>query len=110
MIERIFGVLKRKYRVLAHPAEYSTQTQVLLVTALTALHNFVRQREGPNADNYLSDISEVEEERGEESDQSIQPSIFESSNSPPSKVMEAFRNQISERMWKDYRRYQRSHT
>ena len=102
MIERIFGVFKCKYRVLVHPAEYSTQTKVLLVIALTALHNFVQQREGPNADNYLSDISEVEEERGEESDQSIQLSVFEFSNSLPSKIIEAFRNQTSERMWKNY--------
>ena len=27
--------------VLAHPAEYLTQTQIFLVIALTALHNFV---------------------------------------------------------------------
>lgn len=69
MIEQIFGVPKRKYKVLAHLVEYSTQTQVLLITALTVLHNFVRQHEGPNADDNLAeegDLSEIERENSEQ--------------------------------------------
>lgn len=106
VVERIFGVVKRKYKVLSHPAEYSTQTQVYLVTALTALHNFVRQHEGPNADIYLSKNTTAEVE---EPDQDAIPareiSIFESSHTADSKIMDAFRDRIAERMWKDYKHF-----
>ena len=108
VIKQIFGVLKQKYRVFSHLIEYSTQTQVLLVTALTVLYNFVRQHEGPNADYYLAkevDISRVEEEKN--TDLSVQ-SVFDSKNNNTSKAIEAFRNQIAEQMWKDYRQYQKS--
>lgn len=103
MIEQIFGVFKQKYKVLSHLIEYSTHTQVFLVTALTLLHNFVCQHKRPNADDYLAkkiDIFEVEED---DNNQSVQ-SVFESNNSNLSRVMEAFRNQIAEQMWKNYQR------
>jgi hypothetical protein len=40
IIERIFGVLKRKYQILRHAAEYSIDTQTRIVLACCALHNF----------------------------------------------------------------------
>lgn len=107
VVERIFGVLKRKYKVLSHPLEYSTQTQVLLVLALTALHNFVRQHEGPNADDNLA--KEIDTSAAEEEGESEPPirSIFESSNNA-SKIMDTFRDQIAQRMWEDYQQYRGS--
>jgi hypothetical protein len=52
VVERIFGVIKRKYYIL-DSAEFSVKTQVRLVGIVCALHNFVRQREGLNADVLL---------------------------------------------------------
>jgi hypothetical protein len=45
VIERIFGVVKRKFKILAQVAEYSIDTQVDLVLALCGLYNFIRQHE-----------------------------------------------------------------
>ena len=45
MIERIFGVIKRKFKILAQAAEYSIDTQVDLVLAICGLYNFIRQHE-----------------------------------------------------------------
>jgi hypothetical protein len=42
-IERIFGVLKRRFRILQLPPEYNMRTQVLIPPALAALHNFIRE-------------------------------------------------------------------
>jgi DDE superfamily endonuclease len=42
VIERIFGVMKRRFRVLLLAQEYSIETQVQLVSALTVVHNFIR--------------------------------------------------------------------
>jgi hypothetical protein len=43
-IERIFGVVKRRFPILESGSEYSLQTQVGFVPALAALHNFIRLR------------------------------------------------------------------
>ncbi len=45
-VERIFGVLKRRFRILAVEPEYPFKTQVNLVIALTALHNFIKSNPG----------------------------------------------------------------
>jgi len=42
VIERIFGVLKRRFRILHLPPEYGMDVQALIPPALAALHNFIR--------------------------------------------------------------------
>ena len=43
VIERIFGVLKRRFRILQLPPEYNMRIQAQVPAALAALHNFIRQ-------------------------------------------------------------------
>ena len=45
VIERIFGVLKRRFRILVHPPEFDMDTQSRLPPALAALHNFIRMND-----------------------------------------------------------------
>jgi hypothetical protein len=66
-VERIFGVLKSKYQII-QGSEYPLQTQILLVTALTALHNFVRQNEGQDADKHL----EIEDKLDDKDNSSVE--------------------------------------
>jgi hypothetical protein len=42
VIERIFGVLKRRFRILVHPAEIDMAFQARIPPALAAIHNFIR--------------------------------------------------------------------
>jgi hypothetical protein len=42
VIERIFGVMKKHFRVLLLPQEYPIEVQVQLVSALVVMHNFIR--------------------------------------------------------------------
>ena len=44
-VERIFGVVKKKFKILSKEAEYSIRKQIQLVTAITALYNFVCSRD-----------------------------------------------------------------
>jgi hypothetical protein len=60
VIERIFGVLKRKYQILQSPSEYSIDTQTCIVLACTVLHNWVRSIEGDAADNLLNEVISLE--------------------------------------------------
>jgi hypothetical protein len=42
VIERIFGVLKRRFRILLLAPEYSMEIQARIPAALCAIHNFIR--------------------------------------------------------------------
>lgn len=42
VIERIFGVIKRRFKVLVIAQEYSFEMQSRLISAIAALHNFIR--------------------------------------------------------------------
>jgi hypothetical protein len=46
VVEQIFGVIKRKFKILGAYIEYSIDTQVHLVLALIGLYNFIRIAEG----------------------------------------------------------------
>ena len=41
VIERIFGVLKRRFRLVTAAAEYKVVTQAQIVLAVCCLHNFI---------------------------------------------------------------------
>jgi DDE superfamily endonuclease len=46
VIEQIFGILKRKFKILGTTAEYSIDTQIHLVISLVGLYNFICIHEG----------------------------------------------------------------
>jgi hypothetical protein len=72
VIERIFGVVKRKYQILQTPSEYSIETQTRIILACTGVHNLVRGIEGQNSDILLD--SDILEKGGIR--EAIQPSIL----------------------------------
>ena len=45
VIKRIFGIVKKKFRIFDKTPEYSPQNQVLFILALTELHNYIREAE-----------------------------------------------------------------
>ncbi|KAL1697831.1 hypothetical protein EV121DRAFT_182403, partial [Schizophyllum commune] len=45
VIERIFGALKREFKMAAEACEYRIQVQCLIPLGLTLLHNFLRRHE-----------------------------------------------------------------
>jgi hypothetical protein len=96
-IERIFGVLKRKFKILAKPPEYTFQHQINLVLALTALHNFIHRDR--NEDPDFQDLEEFDT-----CDDWIprSPPSFESRASTAKVEMERLRDEIAEQMWADY--------
>ena len=92
MIERTFGVLKRRFPILNHAAEYSLDTQVYLVYALTGLHNSIKSRDG--IDGFQDpDLPDLEEDESKET-------IITGGGSD---LMDRLRDQIARDMWVDYR-------
>jgi hypothetical protein len=85
VVERIFGVIKRKYHIL-DSAEFFVKTQVRLVGIVCALYNFVRQREDLNIDVLL----EKEKDRQEPKPKPLIP--LPDMHNQPLKTIEAFRD------------------
>ncbi|THU87688.1 hypothetical protein K435DRAFT_624395, partial [Dendrothele bispora CBS 962.96] len=53
VIERIFGVIKHRWRILVLPAQFNMSIQARIPAALAALHNFIMDN---NADNFIPDF------------------------------------------------------
>jgi hypothetical protein len=102
-IERIFGVLKGRFKIFSTYFPYDFDKQKRIVFACTALHNFIRRYEA-------DDIFELEEERAEWARGENEGNTgSEGTSSPPttvvdegSKAMEKFRNDIATAMWLQY--------
>jgi hypothetical protein len=99
VIERIFGVIKRKFKILGQVAEYSIDTQVDLVLALCGLYNFIRQHE--DIDHELAEI-ELEDEEGAGSEEGAESEEVKGTGN---KYMNNKREEIAQQMWKDYQEY-----
>jgi hypothetical protein len=97
VIERIFGVVKRKYQILRTPSEYSIATQNRIILACCTLYNFVRSIEGESADNWL--------EMESKDIVDIQPAVIYPEGTASSKKMDKFRDNIAEKMWAQYQGY-----
>ena len=96
MIERIFGVLKRRYRILLLAPEYSLEIQARIPSALAVIHNFIRLHD-PEEGTLEGDI-----------DASIHGHFGENSNphapAPVEDEVDARRDRIAQAMWDDYKR------
>ena len=106
-VECIFGVTKRRFQIFNSPPEYTLEIQVQLVFAVTALHNFIRQKTS-GAD--LFDLKQQHAEQmerpnsnedGEEEGLQTEANTSEGDG----KKMNAFCEQIAKAMWKDYHDY-----
>jgi hypothetical protein len=49
VVERIFKILKRRFRILRSAPEYPMRSQVNLIYVLTAIHNYIRKEAGLEA-------------------------------------------------------------
>ena len=54
VIERIFGILKRHFRILLLAPEYDMDVQARVPPALSALHNFIRQHDPSDIEDYAN--------------------------------------------------------
>ena len=102
VIERIFGVLKRKFRILLLPVEYDLEIQARLPAALSAIHNFTRDLESDimEPDNNGAHIDFGNYGGGHGGGQ------FEAEGlGADNEEAVAMRDRIAEKMWVDYQNY-----
>nr|GAT44780.1 predicted protein [Mycena chlorophos] len=103
VIERIFGVIKKRWRVLVIPPSYRMSIQARIPPALAALHNFILQHDpedrvdptirddpSPGYHPRMDNIGDIATERhnAEESEEGV-----------------ALRDRVADEMWEQYQDY-----
>jgi len=106
VIERIFGVLKRRFRILLLAPEYGLDIQAQIPAALCALHNFIRVHdafEDSTMDNFEGDDELVDSGGNSQSvadagaNEVNEVDFFADANGG-----KQLRNEIATSMWRDY--------
>lgn len=100
-IERLFGVLKRRFRILLLAPEYALDIQKLIPVALAAVHNFILHHEPLDLPEGTEDI--VAERRGDPNDLDHRASSEQASEQEEiNPTANERRDQIAQAMWVDY--------
>jgi hypothetical protein len=99
VIERIFGILKRRFRILIFPPEYSMEIQARIPAALCALHNFIRHSDPTEIDEY-PDANDIPTGRANGAE--IGNLATRAINTAEHDRMSLKRDQIAQDMWDSY--------
>jgi hypothetical protein len=112
VVERIFGVLKRRWGVFSRAPEYPMETQAMLVPAIAALHNFLRIHDGSDdAQDLENEARDTPQHEGtgrlgeflELEPREISPEELGMYISDEEKARaSARRDRIAKQMWDDY--------
>ena len=113
VIERLFGVLRRRFKILNTAPEYNLDTQAQLVLVVCALHNFIRHRANGEDDEFYKerDASEGLEKEGNGTEGYIDDraeDMMENKATQDMKEMLVERDRRATKMWIDYVNYQNS--
>jgi hypothetical protein len=100
-IERIFGVLKKKFSILASPVAFSIDVQVDLVLALTGLFNFISDNERLGDE----DFTYIEQYDTDGISTKLAVTTFAERRSSARRQMIEFRDQLASKMWIAYQHY-----
>lgn len=98
-IERCFGVIKRRNRIIATAPEYSIQTQARLIHAVCTLHNFVLSHDPTDAT--VRDVAELLRQ----SPQGRGNNIVTGTDGRNGGDAENLRDRIANDMWAQYQAY-----
>jgi DDE superfamily endonuclease len=100
VVERIFGILKGRFRIVHLPAEYNLSIQARIPAALAAIHNFIRRYDPEEIGDWLT-VEDV--------DGGLDHNIGDLANGPPNassrERANARRDVIAQAMWDDYVAY-----
>lgn len=108
VVERIFGIIKKRWDILTRPPRYDMDIQAHIPPALCALHNFIMKYNPTDVEEYLDDLWPTDLNCG----------IWDSSmgNLAEDRVdhternqANAFRDQIAQQMWDQYQQYLHEH-
>lgn len=109
VIERIFGVSKRRFRLMNVAPEYSASTQAKIPCALSALHNFIRLHDpddfaddGPGHGGPRNTTFTLREMDGDERREFPEEELGRFVSPAEKARAEVFRDEIARKMWEKY--------
>ena len=104
VIERAFGVLKRRFSVLTTPSEFSIQTQAEIVLACCVLHNLIRLQNDPNDDPEGDIYGNDDLDNGEPTNTTTNDTSEQTNRQRRANRKEAseFRDRLAKAMWESY--------
>ena len=107
-IERIFGVMKKRFRVLTSQLEYSYEIQVRLVKVMCCLHNMIRVTGG---DDLFDEMWIQNNKESDESTENHKPTedvvAYKAVTAAETRHANSLRDTIADKMWTQYCRYKR---
>lgn len=109
VIERAFGVLRRRFRILNTAPEYHLNIQSQLILVLCALHNFIRHRANGEDDEFYRELDLPLGGGDQDGEEAISGGSEESqlsANRLDTREMILDRDQRATKMWIDYVNYQ----
>jgi len=96
VIERLFGVVKKRFPILVNMHSYPFQFQIALVLSCFMIHNFIRMNQG--YDDEFDAWSDVDDEAGDDPEEPIAGIDEEQAITAGA----GFRHDIAQHMWNDY--------
>ena len=106
VVERIFGILKQRFRILLLPTKFPLDVQARIPAVLSALHNFIRTRHLDHDDPSESDSDEHDDDGDNQQqvhDQHVDRSEVEDNASDvDGRTAKQMRDHIAQSMWDDY--------
>ena len=97
VVKRIFGVLKRRFRILLLPPEYDLKVQARIPSALCAIHNFIRHH-----DPSEEDLPEVPPLMGGQNNFLLYAPPGITNDAAETAGARMMRDNIAQAMWTDY--------
>ena len=103
VVEWIFGILKRRFRILRLSTEYDMSIQVMIPPALAALHNFIQQYDPEEIHEYDDEAADPEMDH----DHQASPGALGVGLTTPAETLRANerRDKIAHEMWEQYQQY-----
>lgn len=102
MIERSFGILKKRFGILQKPSKLPFKRQIKLIYALCGLSNFICQKDMQN------DEEDILEQESLDTNKNVSEDSFEVYKFPSTNISQAImrkRDRMANAMWSDYQTY-----
>lgn len=104
VVERIFGVLKKRWAILVRPPQFSMTVQAKVPPGLAATHNFIMDVDPTDIEEYLTgdDEQDLDPNPGQVRDNAFGILADGAVTQAEKERATTLRDQIAEEMWRDY--------
>ena len=105
VVERVFGVLKKRWAILTRPSQFPMSIQAQVPPGLAATHNFIMDVDPLDIDNYLNgDEDDLDPNPGQPQENEFGTLAAGAVTQTEKNRATLQRDDIAKAMWEDYQR------